>query len=235
MKTIHYSIVVLSVLLFSAHALNSVYAHTDIHVGDVTVEVGWQQEPPLVGELNAITFEFTKEGDTHDHYDHTPFVIDRRDVTVEVRYGGVTRTLDLVPTDQLGFYKSPIIPTRLGSYTIVLKGMIDGHPVDAQIPIEDVEDKQRLAFPDATAESTELRNIASQIQSSVNQLQVTVDQVAGKIGDAESSAIEARQIASDMRADAERAYSFGMIGMGLGAAGVIVAIAALTRGRKADR
>ncbi|MEM2759395.1 MAG: hypothetical protein QXU32_04990 [Nitrososphaerales archaeon] len=205
---------------------NSSYAHTDINVGDVRVVSGWKNEPPLVGELNSIVLELSK-GDQ-------PLVIDFRNVDVAIRYGGVIKTLSFEPTEHLGLYSSPIIPTRLGSYTVIVKGVVAGNNVDAEIPIEDVEDKQKLAFPDKSIESTEIRNIASQLQSSINQVQLIVEQMAGKINNAESSATEARKIAEDLGSDAERAYNFGIIGMGLGAAGIIVAIVSLTRKGKGE-
>ena len=226
MKRLACSIVVLMVFIFSVSFSGQAYAHTEIHVGDVTIEAGWENEPPLVGELNSVLLEFNKES--------KPLVIDPRSVTVQVKYGGVVKTIDIEPTEELGIYLSPIIPTRLGSYAVSIKGIVGGNNVDAEIPIEDTEDKQKLAFPDTSTESTELKNLASQIQSSVNQLQVTVDQVSRKINNVENSASEAQGIATGLRTDAEKAYNFGMIGMGLGAAGVIMAIVSLTRRRKGE-
>ena len=50
--------------MLSISVLNSAYAHTEIHVGDITIKTGWINEPPLVGELNAIVLEFKKEFNT---------------------------------------------------------------------------------------------------------------------------------------------------------------------------
>lgn len=222
-NAVNCSIFVLISILFIA-VLNAAYAHTAINVGDITIKAGWKNEPSLVGELNAVTLEFSQQS--------KPFVIDPKSLTVEVKYGGVTKTMNIEPTEELGVYSSPIIPTRLGSYLVAVKGVVGGNNVDAEIPIEDVDDKQKLTFPDTSAESAELKSLASQIQSSVNQLQTTVDQTAGKISSAENSASEAKKLATDIRTDAERTYSFGIIGMGLGAAGIVVAIAAMTRRRK---
>lgn len=223
-KAVNCSILVLLISTLFIPVLNPAYAHTAINVGDITIEAGWKNEPSLVGELNAVILKVSQQS--------KPFVIDPKSLTVEVKYGGVVKTMDIEPTEELGVYSSPIIPTRLGSYLVAVKGVVGGNNVNAEIPIEDVDDKQKLTFPDTSAESTELKNLASQIQSSVNQLQTTVDQAAGKISSAENSASEAKKLATDMRADGERTYSFGIIGMGLGAAGIVVAIAAMTRRRK---
>ena len=115
---------------------------------------------------------------------------------------------------------------------IVIQGIVSNNDVDAEIPVEDVEDKKKISFPDISVESTELKNLTSQIQSSVNQLQATVDQMSDKIRNVESKTEQSIGIVTDFRHDTENAYNFGMLGMGLGAAGVIIAIVSLTRKRR---
>ncbi len=41
----------------------SVYAHTTVEVAPYEIEVGWQDEPPVVGLLNAITIHVREPGD----------------------------------------------------------------------------------------------------------------------------------------------------------------------------
>ena len=89
MKRLACSIVVLMVFIFSVSFSGQAYAHTEIHVGDVTIEAGWENEPPLVGELNSVLLEFNKES--------KPLVIDPRSMTVQVKYGGVVKTIDIEP------------------------------------------------------------------------------------------------------------------------------------------
>tara|TARA_Y100000780_G_scaffold232028_1_gene260526 strand:+ start:630 stop:1388 length:759 start_codon:yes stop_codon:yes gene_type:complete len=224
MYIVRCSIIVFLTFMLSISVLNSAYAHTEIHVGDITIKTGWINEPPLVGELNAIVLEFKKES--------KPLIIDPKSLEAEIKYGGVTKILDIEPTQELGLYTSPIIPTRLGSYMIVIQGIVSNNDVDAEIPVEDVEDKKKISFPDISVESTELKNLTSQIQSSVNQLQATVDQMSDKIRNVESKTEQSIGIVTDFRYDTENAYNFGMLGMGLGAAGVIIAIVSLTRKRR---
>ena len=62
-------------------------------------------------------------------------------------YGGATKKIDINSDPRPGYYFSPIIPTKTGSYFLDLKGEINGIPVDVQIPIEDVESTSVLDFP----------------------------------------------------------------------------------------
>jgi hypothetical protein len=60
MKKVALSIVVLSVLIISFTSLPSASAHNECERGDIRVEGGWVNEPPLVGQLNGIELEITR-------------------------------------------------------------------------------------------------------------------------------------------------------------------------------
>ena len=218
MQRIIYGLLIVAISL-SLH-LSNAYAHTDLVVGDVTIGIGWLDEPSLVGELNYIYFEFVKDG--------KPFIIEPSDLDITIKFGGVSKTLELEPLEERGEYGAPIIPTRLGSYTIVIKGSIDGKPVDAQFPIEDVEDKNRLNFPVEASDIGELQAITT-LQSSINQLQLNIDQAAKKAEESNKVAEETLDAISSIKNDFDKVYNFGMLGIGLGAAGVIMGIIAMIR------
>ena len=207
--------------LFLPLYLNNAYAHTELVVGDVTIDIGWLDEPPLVGELNYVLFEFTKND--------KPFIIEPSDLDITIKFGGVTKDLELEPLEGLGEYGAPIIPTRLGSYTVIIKGSVDGKPVDAEFPIEDVEDKSRLNFPAETSNAGELQTITKQLQSSINQLQLNIDQAAKKAEESNKVAQETLDAITSIKNDFDKVYNFGMLGIGLGAAGVIMGIIAMIR------
>jgi hypothetical protein len=66
------------------------------------------------------------------------------------KYGGVTKPLDFVPSEQTeGLYNGQMIPTRVGSYSIVLNGTIQDQKISAEISLDLVESKQKLNFPDS--------------------------------------------------------------------------------------
>ena len=62
-------------------------------------------------------------------------------------YGGASKNIEINSDSKPGYYFSPIIPTKTGSYLVDLKGEIRGVAVDIQIPIEDVESIAILDFP----------------------------------------------------------------------------------------
>lgn len=218
MKRTICGLLIVSVLILH---LNNAYAHTELVVGDVTVEIGWLDEPPLVGEFNYVYFNFVK--------DDKPFIIEPSDLDISIKFGGVTKDLELEPLEKLGEYGAPIIPTRLGSYVVIVKGTIDGKPVDAEFPIEDVEDKSRLNFPAENSNTGELQAITTQLQFSINQLQLNIDKASNNAEEAKQVAEEAVDAINSIKNDFDKVYSFGMLGIGLGAAGVIMGIVAMIR------
>ncbi len=195
------------------------YAHLTLNVRDIEVEVGWLNEPPLVGIMNGITLEFTRNA--------KPFIIEPSELSVSVKYGGVSRALELQPLGD-GKYVSPIIPTRTGSYVVVLKGSVGGYPVNAEVPIEDVEDKSGISFPDAT-ESTDVQRLIPTLQSSLIQLQNKADKAAKEAEEAKRALEEIKSTIESINNDAERAYNFGIMGLSVGIAGVAIGIAVMTR------
>ena len=219
MKRAIYILLVASMLL--ALQASNANAHTELVVGDVNVGIGWLDEPPLQGELNYVYFEFSK--------DDKPFIIEPSDLQISIKYGGVSKDLELEPLEGLGKYGAPVIPTRLGSYVVTIKGSIDGKPVDAEMPIEDVEDKSRLNFPAEATNSGELQAIASQLQSSINQLQLNIDKASKQAEESSNIARETLDAVNSLQSDFDRVYNFGMLGIGLGAAGVIMGIIAMIR------
>ncbi|MEM4237875.1 MAG: hypothetical protein QW050_02685, partial [Candidatus Nitrosocaldaceae archaeon] len=198
-------------------------AHTDLQAEDITVSIGWVDEPPLVNEFNHVYFKFTKND--------KPFVIEPTDLQITLRYGGITKELELKPLDKLGEYGAEIIPTRTGSYSVILKGSIDGKPIDAIFPIEDVEDKSRLNFPETTS-SQEVEMITSQLQSSLNQLQLNIDQAVRKTEESNKIAQDTLAALNTMQSDFDRVYNFGILSISLGAAGVIMGVISLIKRQK---
>jgi hypothetical protein len=66
------------------------FAHTSITVGDYTVEIGWVNEPAIVGQQNAIVVNVSTTSDDQP-------VEDVSALTVAVSYGGQSKTLTLQP------------------------------------------------------------------------------------------------------------------------------------------
>lgn len=134
---------------FSALILNiqSALAHESITVGDYTLEVGWLNEPPVVGQHNAIVVNVSTK-------DEQP-VEDISSLTLTISYGGQEKTLALQPLDEhsSGQYAAPILPTIPGEYEVIFGGTLGDTAVEAETHVEEVQPEETLAFP--TIASTE--------------------------------------------------------------------------------
>ena len=84
----------------------------------------------------------------------------------------------LIP--RLGHYFSSVIPTRTGSFTILLKGEINGVPVDVEIPLEDVESTAVLDFPPTSGSSSD-QDVAA-LKNSLSSIQKDVTNLKSKLG-----------------------------------------------------
>jgi hypothetical protein len=211
MNKIFSFLLIFSLLLVSG--FSSAYAHTKVTVQNLDIEVGWQDEPPLVGFMNAITFEINENTSDGQSGVKNAF----KNLVVTVKSGGLEKTLDIDSDPQAGHYHSKIIPTRTGSLVVAIKGDVNGTPINSEITVEDIEDKSLLSFPDTTGSSDQdvvaLKNAMTGIQSEVSLLKSKIsgfDTTSGNFS-------------------AETAYNFGIFGLSLGAAGVILAIVAMIK------
>jgi hypothetical protein len=205
------SFIILSLILVSG--FSSAYAHTKVTVENLEIEVGWQDEPPLVGFMNAITFEINENTSDGQSGVKNAF----KNLVATVKSGGLEKALDIDSDPEAGHYHSKIIPTRTGSLDVVLKGDINGIPINSEITVEDVEDKSLLAFPDTTGSSDQdvvaLKNAISGLQAEITLLKSKISGIDTTSGNF----------------SVETAYNFGIFGLSLGAAGVILSIVAMIK------
>ena len=126
-------------------------AHQTIVVGDYEVEIGWLDEPPVVGQRNAIVVNIASNlpSSADSNSGSSADTIDITGLMVNVSYGGETKPLSLQPLseDSQGQYIAPIIPTRPGIYTIQLSGTLGSSPVQAEVEPEEVDTAGSLQFP----------------------------------------------------------------------------------------
>lgn len=124
------------------------FAHESITVGNYEIEIGWVNEPPIVGQQNAIVVNVsdTSSGDAQP-------VEDVSALTVTVSYGGQSKTLTLQPLgeDTPGQFVAPILPTVAGQYTVILGGKLGDTAVSADVTPEEVQSADTLQFPSVSA------------------------------------------------------------------------------------
>ena len=202
------------------------------------MQVGWNDEPPLTGQLNNVIVGVNQtSGKTQ-----TPIINALSDLNILVKYGGVTKTLDFLPSPTTdGLYLGQIIPTRIGSYYLVLNGTVQGQKISSQLPLDLVDSSQKLAFPDTGGSSgvngaavggsstTTTNNIGPQLQGIVSQLANQIDSVKGITGAVAKSNAETLKSIQDVKNSADTSYMIGMVGIGAGVAGIIIAAIALSR------
>ena len=197
------------VLLFSIGMIVPSFAHTTVEVDQYEIEIGWRIEPPVVGIRNDIILKITESGETEGTYTGVTNVFKNLEATA--MYGGATKKIDINSDPRPGYYFSPIIPTKTGSYFLDLKGNIHGTPIDVQIPIEDVESTSVLDFPptssEGSADVSALKNAISSLQQDVSKL---------KSGETSTS-------------NGGAAYDFAIFGLSIAAAAIILAIIALIK------
>jgi hypothetical protein len=124
-------------LVFSFSNTKIAYAHITKMFGNIQVEVGWSNEPPLVGLLNNVIVQVNQ---TSGKNTQTPVINALAGMDIAVKYGGVTKPLDFVPSeDTEGLYNSQWISTIPGTYSLVLNGTIQNQKINVEIPLDLVE------------------------------------------------------------------------------------------------
>jgi len=186
------------------------FAHTTVHVEQYSIEVGWEIEPPVVGIRNEIVFKITESGENEGTYKGVTSVFKEVDITIF--FGGATKKIDINSDPRPGYYFSPIIPTKIGTYMVELKGELRGIPIDIKIPVEDIESTAVLDFPptnsEGAADVTALKNAISSLQQEVSKLKSGETSVSSNGG---------------------AAYDFAIFGLSIAAAAIILAIIALIK------
>jgi hypothetical protein len=146
MKRKHFITACLITLISLFASYQIVLAHESITVGNYAVEIGWVNEPPIVGQQNAIVVNVSTTADEKP-------VEDVSGLTVSVSYGGQNKVIALQPLgeDTPGQYIAPILPTIPGQYTVNLGGKLGDTDVKADVQPEEVEAADVLQFPAAPA------------------------------------------------------------------------------------
>ena len=205
-------------LLILGLGFASAYAHTTVEVGPYEIEAGWGDEPPVVGLPNKITIDVVEPGEVEGLSVGVNNAFKSMQATV--MSGGASKVLEITPDQRAGKYYAKIIPTKTGSIEVKIQGELNGLEINVVIPVEDVESTSVLDFPPTTGSSSgqevgALKNALSSLQKDVSSLKSNLGGISTGSGNV----------------DMESAYNFGVFGLSLGAAGVILAIIAMIRKR----
>ena len=210
-------LVVSIIFLFFFNIQNS-FAHKDVQVGNITITAGWLIEPPLLNNLNNLLLMF------HEN-DDTPIRNAMKDITVNVQFGGVTKEVNFLPSEEeVGTYLSEIIPTQLGTYSLSLDGKLNNQNITTQINIEDVEDTAKLSFPqveDTTATDVS-QNIGSQIKPIITDINRQIEENKNSNNETRQLVKELINKVDEMKVDLNKIGLLSFVGVALGSAAIIL-------------
>jgi uncharacterized protein YoxC len=231
------SITVVTVIIFSSYSIMPAYAHISKTFGNITIEVGWSNEPPLAGQINNVIIQVNKTSGSNSTLVRNALL----EMDTLVKYGGVTKSIDFQPSEESeGIYEAQIIPTRIGSYDLILNGTIQGQSVlNAEIPLDDVESPQKISFPDSSESGTSAASppdtqnantgIGTQVEATLSQLADDTGTNKDNIDKLAKNYANLQKSVQDFKNSADRSYMIGVTAIGVGAAGILIASAALSR------
>jgi hypothetical protein len=130
-------------------------AHEQVESGDYVFEIGWLQEPVIVGESNGLDLFVAPKSDPEAG------IADLTTLQFTVEFGSASQVYDLTPDEERpGFYSAAFVPTRVGQYTFHLTGTIEDQAIDVSVEPEEVVEAGTLAFPEMAASAVSTQTLA---------------------------------------------------------------------------
>jgi len=222
-KILCVSIFILLIFSVSSLVIKPASAHLTKVIGDYVISVGWENEPVYQGLVNAPTVGVSKgSGDSA-----TPVINALANMQISIKYGSVIKQLDFVPSSTVdGEYVSPMIPTKVGTYSLILKGTIQDQDIDTEIQLDDVSSVSLLNFPQSS--STDDQNIG-QVGAIIGQLTNDVDEAKSSADAAAQSVASVGKSFQEVKDTTDKLYMISMAGIGIGAGGIVIAAFAISR------
>ncbi len=204
-------------------------AHITKVFGNYLVEIGWDNEPSYTGLVNGAQVTIKKgSGDTAQ-----PVINALKDLQISVKYGTITKPLDFLPSGTVdGQYHAVLIPTRVGTYSLVFAGTVEGQAINAEIPLDDVASVDSLNFPPSSGSSSSDTTNMGQVGSLINQLTSDIEDAKNNADAASKSVSNVVQSFQQVKDTTDRLYMIGMTGIGIGIAGIVIAVIAITRNKQ---
>lgn len=213
------------ILLFSVgFSIQSVYGHTEIKVGNYTIGAGWSNEPPLINNLNEVVI-LISENDS-------PVRNAMKELSISINYGGINKKLNFLPSEESsGQYLADIIPSKLGTYSINLKGAIGTQSINNDIQIEEVEDAKKLTFPIVSEGSSSLENIGKQITPIMKDLSNQIEGTKEQVNSTKELIQKMNNEDNSIKSEIERTNLLSYIATALSVSAIIL-IASRGKGKK---
>ncbi len=224
------AIVTLSAPL-SGIVLKPASAHITKAFGNYLVEVGWIEEPPLTGQINHIVVIVVQGA----HLDSGKPVINAlANLQLSIKYGNAVKQLDFLPsTTTNGEYDATVIPTKAGQYSLVMSGKVEDQDVTGEIPLDEVLSSDTLNFPQTGGTTdTGMQDISSKLGTIISQLTNDINDAKNSADAAAKGYTDVSKSFGDVKDTTDRLYMISLAGVGIGAAGIVIAVIAITRNKQ---
>jgi hypothetical protein len=193
-------------------------AHEDRDVGPFALAVGFGQEPAYAGQPNSVQLLLSRGGKPITDLGDT--------LSVTVAFGDQSKDVSVEPFFEIGEFGTPgdyrawFIPTRAGQYSFHFTGTIRGTKIDETFTsgpktFDDVVNSTDAEFPVQDPTNGELG-----------------DRIDREIPRLEASIAGVKTSAASAADDTNSARTLALVGVDLGALGLIAAIAAIAMGRR---
>jgi hypothetical protein len=197
-------------------------AHEEREVGDLQLVVGFGQEPAYAGQPNSVELLLFRGGKPITDLGDT--------LSVTVGFGDRSKDLSVEPFFEIGEFGTPgdyrawFIPTRAGQYVFHFTGTIRGTKIDETFTsgpktFDDVVNPTDVEFPVQDPTNGEL----------VDRIDREIPRLEASIAEARTSADRSVGSAVD---DASGARTIALVGVALGALGLIAGIAGIALARR---
>ncbi|HZS74113.1 MAG TPA: hypothetical protein VFA69_06375 [Candidatus Nitrosotalea sp.] len=213
-------IVITTSILLIIPEVKQASAHINRVFGNYVMEVGWDDEPVYTGMENSIFVSVNKGNDNNAK----PVINALKNMQVLIKNGSVSKQLDFIPSEKEdGAYESSIIPKRLGTYVLVLKGTIEDQKIDAEIPLDDVSSIDMLNFPQISSNNNDIR-LNSSIIYSLAKSTTEVNEESHASLKILSNASKSFQ---DLKYSVDLLYMISMVTIGIGVSAILISVMAL--------
>lgn len=220
---------VATTVFVSPFSIKPAEAHITKVFGNYLVEIGWDNEPVYTGLVNGAQVTIKKgSGDTAQ-----PVINALKDLQISIKYGTITKPLDFLPSSTVdGQYHAVLIPTRIGTYSLVFSGTVEGQAINTEIPLDDVASVDSLNFPSSSGSSSSDTTNMGQMGTLINQLTSDIEDAKNNADAASKSVSNVVQSFQQVKDATDRLYMIGMTGIGIGIAGIVIAVIAITRNKQ---
>jgi len=114
---------VLGAALTTVVGIGTTLAHESRDIGDITMVVGFLEEPVYTGQKSGLDLRVSHAGEPVEGLEET--------LQAEVTFDGQTRDLPISAAfGEPGAYRSVFFPTAAGPYMFHIFGEVDGEPID---------------------------------------------------------------------------------------------------------